>query len=287
MRRRRWTIGDIAIIMLSTVAASCGGDPGTAFPSGPAQSPTPVAEPFRLQIEPSALMGNSPARGIVTLTLPAPATGTTVPLTSENPAVVVPALVLIPAGALTGEFSISTRSVIADTDAVIRAGSGTQSLRATLAVWAVLPQFFSFVSEPGDFVGLGQAQRATPSTHGFRASCQDGTVSIRVEGGSSTWSVNMAAAPGHSLSGGVYEGAVWDAIVERTGPGMSISGEGRACPTLSGRFVVHEADLTSEGAVRRFSATFEQRCGAGTLRGDVRVADQPTPSEVGRKPCRR
>lgn len=231
------------------------------------------------------------ARGVVTLTLPAPAGGLNVTLSSDNPATVVPASIRVPAGATTGEFSISTRAVTVDVETTIRATAGNQSVGDTLEVWAVLPQFFSFVSEPGDFVGAGRAFRARPTSHAFRASCQDGTVSINVDGGGASWSLRFAAAPGQSLSGGVYEGAVSSNIIERTSPGMSITGNGSACSNrdLTGRFVVHEADLAPSGTVRRFWASFEQRCqvGAGALRGDVRVMDQPAPSEVGRPPCRR
>ena len=68
----------------------------------------------------------------------------------------------------------------------------------------------------------------------------------------------------------VYEGAErWP--FESTGhPGLDVSGDGRGCNTVTGRFQV-ESLVTNNGALTSFTATFEHHCEGGTpaLRGCV------------------
>ncbi len=46
-------------------------------------------------------------------------------------------------------------------------------------------------------------------------------------------------------------------------PGLDVSGEGRGCNTLSGRFVVRDVAYGPGGDVQRFAADFEQHCEEG------------------------
>jgi len=82
---------------------------------------------------------------------------------------------------------------------------------------------------------------------------------------------------------GTYDGATRWPFQRDSDPGLDISGEGRGCNTLTGRFVVREADFTASGQVRQFWATFEQHCEnrAPALYGDVRVTNGPAPSSNG------
>jgi len=56
-------------------------------------------------------------------------------------------------------------------------------------------------------------------------------------------------------------------------PGLSFSGDGRGCNTVSGQFTITDAVFGTDGSVQRFAASFEQHCdGAGpALRGNVSV----------------
>lgn len=69
-----------------------------------------------------------------------------------------------------------------------------------------------------------------------------------------------------------YEGATRYPFQSPTTPGLSVSGTGRGCNTLTGRFDVLEAVYGADGSVQRFAANFEQHCEGGTaaLRGSVR-----------------
>jgi hypothetical protein len=56
-------------------------------------------------------------------------------------------------------------------------------------------------------------------------------------------------------------------------PGIDISGDGRGCNTITGRFEIRELTW-SGGVLNAFTATFEQHCegGSATLRGCVHYA---------------
>lgn len=72
---------------------------------------------------------------------------------------------------------------------------------------------------------------------------------------------------------------------ETNGPEMSISGNGAGC-SGTGSFTVRESELTTDGRVIRFWASFEQRWTGRTdvMRGDVRVASPRNESFV--RTCR-
>ena len=83
-----------------------------------------------------------------------------------------------------------------------------------------------------------------------------------------TWAVAMAARTGERLAPQTYEGA--QRFADATHPGLDVSGEGRGCNTVTGRFTVLTADFTGT-TVNHFRATFEEHCEglAPTLRGEV------------------
>ena len=53
---------------------------------------------------------------------------------------------------------------------------------------------------------------------------------------------------------------------------MTISGQGRGCSIDGIWFEIRELNITANGDVARFDATFEQRCRGSvpTLRGEIR-----------------
>jgi hypothetical protein len=72
------------------------------------------------------------------------------------------------------------------------------------------------------------------------------------------------------LDAQVYSDAQRDPFEMPGHPGLSITGDGRGCNTLTGSFQIE--DLTMTGAtVTSFTATFEQHCegGGAALRGCV------------------
>lgn len=75
------------------------------------------------------------------------------------------------------------------------------------------------------------------------------------------------------LGPGVYDDAERYPFQGPGHPGLSISGSGRGCNTLTGRFQIHEHVRDAAGLVRA-TATFEQHCegGPNALRGCVHYA---------------
>lgn len=74
------------------------------------------------------------------------------------------------------------------------------------------------------------------------------------------------------LGTNVYEDAQRAPFADPGRPGLSISGDGRGCNRIAGRFQVH-ALATRGGQPSRFLASFEQRCEAGStmLRGCINI----------------
>jgi hypothetical protein len=74
------------------------------------------------------------------------------------------------------------------------------------------------------------------------------------------WNLAFSAPGDALLVPGSYENATRWPFQSPTGAGLSISGSGRGCNTLTGRFDVLEAVYDSAGRVLRFAADFEQHC---------------------------
>ncbi|HTN51547.1 MAG TPA: PIG-L family deacetylase, partial [Anaeromyxobacter sp.] len=77
-----------------------------------------------LGVTPTGLLGGDPVQGLVTLASPAPSGGLSVPLSSSSPAALAPAAVLVPEGALSAGFSVTTSPVATATPVVLGAQIG-------------------------------------------------------------------------------------------------------------------------------------------------------------------
>ena len=149
--------------------------------------------------------------------------------------------------------------------------------------------FISIVSSPGDQMGNGFTQRAglTDGTFSARVDYLAGNrIGINVEARASAvpsqwwWLMRFTMPPGQPLVPGTYEGATnWGSA--GIAPGMDVSGNGRSCGFLTGRFVITEVALgpsTTVGApINRLHMTFEQRCTTATapLRGEISIVANP------------
>jgi hypothetical protein len=129
-----------------------------------------------------------------------------------------------------------------------------------------------FKSASGDYIGQGEQRLLTPADGVFAAQADGaGGLEVRFFGaGSSFWVVSMAPPSGATLAPGTYESAA--RFSSPGGPGLDVSGEGRGCDIVSGRFTVHEVAFNDDGAVIAFAADFEQHCEAApaALIGAVR-----------------
>src|SRR5262245_32009096 len=131
-----------------------------------------------------------------------------------------------------------------------------------------------FDSQPGDYIGQGIPHRFTDRDGTFTASHDSPNgVSIALAGGAlGYWSLDFVAPLGPELVAGTYEGATRWPFQSPTVPGLSVSGDGRGCNTLTGRFTVLEAEYGATGQVLHFAADYEQHCEGGNpaLFGSVR-----------------
>jgi hypothetical protein len=141
--------------------------------------------------------------------------------------------------------------------------------------------FLSFVSEPGDYIGQGQSLTFTPNDAQFSSmvSQDQGELAVIVFPPGSFWFLHMAAPSGQQLLPGVYEGATRWPFQGPSQPGLDLSGDGRGCNMLTGRFQVLEAVYGPFGYVERFHATFEQHCEGAVpaLYGEVQIINPPPP----------
>jgi hypothetical protein len=118
-------------------------------------------------------------------------------------------------------------------------------------------------SQPGDYIGGGIPRTITTSNGAFTASRNfDNGVSIQFFGNQlgNFWFLDFAAQGDAQLGIGAYEGAARFPFQAVTQPGLSVSGDGRGCNTLTGRFEVLEVTYGPGGAVESFAADFEQHC---------------------------
>ncbi|MGD8572720.1 MAG: hypothetical protein PVH98_09670, partial [Gammaproteobacteria bacterium] len=124
----------------------------------------------------------------------------------------------------------------------------------------VLGDQLYMISQPGDYIGQGQEFNIDSSTATFTPQRNyDNGVTVAVSG--DTWWYLDFAAPGDvELTQGAYEGAVRFPFQSITQPGLDVSGNGRGCNTLTGKFTVWEVVYNTDGTIGQFAADFEQHC---------------------------
>jgi hypothetical protein len=137
-------------------------------------------------------------------------------------------------------------------------------------------------SDAGDFVGGGATYDLTPADGVFTVTGGGSRVSVKVDaGGSNLWQLEFAAPIGAQLVPGPFEIAARYPFQSPTRPGLSVTGLGHGCNSVTGRFDVRQADTDRGGNLVRFAADFEQHCEGATaaLRGTIRWnATDPYPS---------
>ena len=134
--------------------------------------------------------------------------------------------------------------------------------------------FLLFDSQPGDYIGGGIRRTWTTADGTFSGSTIgiEG-VRIRFDGGNTSWYLDFTAPDGAPFVPGLYEGATRYPFNAPTEPGLNVSGSGRGCNTLTGRFLVHEVVYGALNQVESFAADFEQHCegGSSALFGVIRL----------------
>ncbi len=118
-------------------------------------------------------------------------------------------------------------------------------------------------SDPGDYIGQGQSYlfMAADGTFTATRNFDNGvSLSFNTPDWSEWWYLDFAAPDAAELTPGVYTGAMRFPFQDPGRPGLSVTGDGRGCNTLTGRFRVYEVQFGAGDAVDRFAASFEQHC---------------------------
>jgi hypothetical protein len=142
---------------------------------------------------------------------------------------------------------------------------------------APLPNFIRLQSDAGDYIGGGQALEYTQSNAIITVSVSLNVVRVSVRGDQS-WTGEFAPPAGVPPKVGTFTGATRYPFNSQESPGLSWSGEGRGCNTLTGSFSV-DSLAYANGLLASIDLRFEQHCEGGTaaLRGTIHWrADDPT-----------
>jgi hypothetical protein len=130
-----------------------------------------------------------------------------------------------------------------------------------------------FKSDQGDFIGQGATWVVTDVDGELTASVVNNSVSINFHG-DDTWNFDFVSPKGKRIEVGTYEGATRAPFNSPTKPGLSVSGAGRGCNTLNGRFTVRQIIYSKDGhGIDRLAVDFEQHCEAmrPALSGSIEV----------------
>jgi hypothetical protein len=120
-----------------------------------------------------------------------------------------------------------------------------------------------FDSQAGDWIGGGAAGTYTTASATFTIQRPTSTaVQVQVDTSQpgTWWTASFSSRFGIGV--GTFEAATRYPFTPLNG--LSFSGSGRGCNNLTGRFVVYEFEVHTDGAIARFAADFEQHCEDGT-----------------------
>jgi hypothetical protein len=164
--------------------------------------------------------------------------------------------------------------------------TGARLLLAAGALWlagasaASAQSTLVFSGDAGDYISQGRTWSYIEGVQGTASSDQR-VVSISVWT-DTWWNLEFAAPQGAQLLPGVYESATRYPFNDAHEPGLSLSGDGRGCNTLTGRFEVHEAVYGPFGYLVKFHASFEQHCEGGPTAayGEVVINNPPPPEAL-------
>lgn len=145
----------------------------------------------------------------------------------------------------------------------------------------------SFSGDEGDWISGGRSYAYSTSSQdrlNVSAGTGNSVVSLSVDGANGDWwYLDLAAPSGRALAPGTYTGATRHPFNEPDEPGLSLSGNGRGCNTLTGEFTIAAVEFGPQGYVKKLDATFVQHCeGDSTAaRGEVHIDNPAPPAELG------
>jgi|GEM_PF-2235136 len=134
----------------------------------------------------------------------------------------------------------------------------------------------NLVSETGDYIGQGETYQYTDEIVDITYSRNfDNGITVNIRNFPDDpylyWTLNLAAPGDLEIQSGTYSGAERYPFQSAENPGLSFTGNGRGCNTVSGSFEVYEVGYDEDGNLTSLSATFEQYCGNSNsaLRGEI------------------
>jgi hypothetical protein len=133
----------------------------------------------------------------------------------------------------------------------------------------------------GDYIGGGEQRLYTPANASISVGGSTSYLTVTVSGGTrgDAYDLDFAAPPGQVLVPGVYDKAQRAPFREAGRPGIDISGDGRGCNEVAGRFEVKAFSVSSAGTLEQLWIVYEHHCegGGAALFGEVRLG-VPGPS---------
>jgi|GEM_PF-1297825 len=121
-----------------------------------------------LSLNPTTVVGGNSSTGTVTLSQPAPSSGTVVSLSSDSNSATVPSTVTVPSGASSASFTVNTVGVASTQSANIKASLGSASYSAPLTITA--PTLSGLAFSPSTVAGgnssLGTLTLSSPAPSG-------------------------------------------------------------------------------------------------------------------------
>jgi hypothetical protein len=169
--------------------------------------------------------------------------------------------------ALTLALASAPTAIIARLDVMLVEPDGV----ATVAPCMVAPRTMYFDGNDFIYHGMLTVTDAVWSAVGSKTSLSIG-LTPSVDGQGLWWDLDFHSQQlGSDLVPGVYEMAQRAPFAAPGHPGLEVTGDGRGCNTIAGRFEVHTFELDG-GAVKRALVSFEQHCegGAAMVAGCVR-----------------
>ena len=146
-----------------------------------------------------------------------------------------------------------------------------------------IPTFVDLKSDPGDFIGAGRSYHYTQANADIDVIADDAGVLTITINGDETWQGSFAPPTGtSSLRPGTYAGLTRYPFHNPAQGGMSWSGEGRGCNTLTGSVTVDAVEY-SNGIITSMDLHFEQHCEGATpaLRGTIHWSADDTTAPAG------
>lgn len=137
-------------------------------------------------------------------------------------------------------------------------------------------------SDQGDYIGQGTGWAYAPINAKLVAGGTRSGVYYDVAGSNGDdWSATFKPPSGDIIAPGTYDNAT-RAPFSGDGAGLEVTGNGRGCNEIKGKFTVKEATFDSSGRLRTFLVDFEQHCEGATaaLRGEFafRAGDTTAPA---------